>query len=920
MSPACRTAPIVVSILGALAGPAIGGPAPAGDDRCIVRPRSLAEFRALGLSDGEATRRAARAAARVGPSALRRLDAIGCLVVRVPPGEPAAAYADRLMRSGDYRFVEIDRPIPAAIAPDDPLYPSQWHLTTIGAPTAWALVAGAPEIVIAIADSGIDLDHPDLAPLLVPGYNAVDDLAQADGGLVDGLTDHGTEVAGCVGAVTDNAFGIAGLCPNARLMPIRVSNEANDMALISDINAGAIWAAEHGATVVNASFSNVTSPSVALTGEYLASLGAHFVWAAGNAASSLGSDDPAHVTVVGATTVADALAAFSNTGAAVDLVAPGVSIQTTKIDGFAAPNGTSFASPIVSGVLAMVRSMNPALTTVAAEYVVTSTAADLGEPGEDLSFGAGRVDAAAAVALAAHGARRPLAPIAIDDSLWMLKAGEPIVLSPLANDLDLNGDAFGLTAFDASAAHGLVTEKGDGTSELLYEPDECFEGFASVGYTIADVGGLTDSATIAIGVAAPPQFDAGTLYTTPGFGVPNRIEAADIDLDGDADMLAVYTDVLKTITVWRNDGGTFVNGGSIAASLFSAVTISVADLVGDDCPDIVVVEPLANRLTVIPGSCGSFASPIVSTVTQPGAVVARTIDGQDFDANGDGVGDVAFAATGFPTALNVLLGNGDGTFTPAGTLAVLPQPNYLELADLTGDGIVDLVSLGAGGGELRVVTITSAGGLVAHSTTTSTGTPGDLAIADVNGDGALDAVVASTGALGSLTGFVVHLNDGSGQLLPPTAFTAAGSFPEGLGVADFDGDGDADLALAQLLSNDVALFPGLDSGAGDLIVPVSLPLATGTGPQDIAILDADGDGAPDIAALVHGGGSRHVRVFRSRAGGSASGDLNGDGTVGPQDLAVLLGAWGTAGADLDGDGVTGPEDLTILLGAWGGCG
>ena len=147
-------------------------------------------------------------------------------------------------------------------------FPDQWHLAMINALDAWDIETGNPALIIAICDSGIDTDHPDLAGALVPGYNAVDGLPQSEGGEVEGLTNHGTQVAGTAAAIGNNGIGVSGVCWDLSIMPIRVSNVANDMAFLSDLNAGARWAASNGARIVNVSFSGVTSSTVAESGAF----------------------------------------------------------------------------------------------------------------------------------------------------------------------------------------------------------------------------------------------------------------------------------------------------------------------------------------------------------------------------------------------------------------------------------------------------------------------------------------------------------------------------------------------------------------------------------------------------------------------------------------------------------------------------
>lgn len=281
-------------------------------DRLLVRATSESRLIAAGATPSDAARRRAAALRAIG-TPIGRIEPWDISVIRPPAGIDPIDFARRLAARGDYDLVQFDVEVAAVRRPDapnDPLYPTQWHLARIAAPVAWSITTGDPDVVVAVCDSGIDLDHPDLAPLLVPGYNAVDHLAQASGGQVDGLTDHGTEVAGCVAAATGNGVGIAGLGWDLRLMPIRVSNQANDTANLADIVNGVLWAVDHGALVVNVSFSGVETTFASDAGAYARTHGATVLWAAGNAASSLGTIDPANLLVVGATDQNDALASF----------------------------------------------------------------------------------------------------------------------------------------------------------------------------------------------------------------------------------------------------------------------------------------------------------------------------------------------------------------------------------------------------------------------------------------------------------------------------------------------------------------------------------------------------------------------------------------------------------------------------------
>src|SRR5690606_15312476 len=119
---------------------------------------------------------------------------------------------------------------------------------------AWAITTGSQEIVIAVVDSGVKLDHPEFAGRLAPGYDFIngDDQPDDDQG-------HGTHVAGVIAAALDNGQGMAGMCPNCRIMPVKVLDE-NNIGSWSSLAQGVLFAADHGARVINLSLgANVSS-------------------------------------------------------------------------------------------------------------------------------------------------------------------------------------------------------------------------------------------------------------------------------------------------------------------------------------------------------------------------------------------------------------------------------------------------------------------------------------------------------------------------------------------------------------------------------------------------------------------------------------------------------------------------------------
>jgi thermitase len=350
--------------------------------RILVHPRA-------GLTDGQLDE-------ILRPHGGRRvgvIEGINVHVVELPAHASEMALARLLARHPHLKHAELDVAYPPALAPNDPSYPSEWHLTRISSPAAWNTTTGAGS-VIAVLDSGVDGSHPDLIAALVPGWNTYGN----DNDTRD-VYGHGTQVAGTAAAVGDNARGVAGVAFGARIMPVRVTDAAG-YAYTSLIAQGLVWAADHGARVANLSFQGVTSSSTVVSAaQYFRGKSGVVVAAAGNTGAAASYPQTTAITSVSATNSADARTSWSSYGNFVNLAAPGSGIwTTTRGGGYASVSGTSFSSPIVAGVYALMMAVNPSLAPGALDRILTGTARDLGSAGWDQYYGWGRVEAAAAVA------------------------------------------------------------------------------------------------------------------------------------------------------------------------------------------------------------------------------------------------------------------------------------------------------------------------------------------------------------------------------------------------------------------------------------------------------------------------------------------------------------------------------------------
>jgi serine protease len=301
--------------------------------------------------------------------------------------------------------------VPATVswAAGDPLRKDQWALTHIDAVQAWGTAKGAGA-TIAIVDTGIDLSHPDLKSKIVSAWTCIDSC-KAGGNDDNG---HGSHVAGIAAAVTDNGEGVSGVAPKAKLIAVKVLDK-NGKGFTSDVALGIKWAADKGARVVNLSLGPEVGLSLDVLGagevsdavDYAWNKGAVVVAAAGNDALPFTSYTfTANLLVVGATGPDDRLASYSTAGAGVDVYAPGGDATTatcTKRDcivsaykdgGYATMDGTSMATPQVSGIAALLRSQGRNNSQTVSRIKSTT---------EDSADGFPRVNAAKAVGAPATG-------------------------------------------------------------------------------------------------------------------------------------------------------------------------------------------------------------------------------------------------------------------------------------------------------------------------------------------------------------------------------------------------------------------------------------------------------------------------------------------------------------------------------------
>jgi subtilisin family serine protease len=341
-------------------------------------------------------------------------------VVRAAPGRLTEALA---ALQADPAVVVAEPDAPVRALSNDPWYHLQYSLENVGqwggtpdadidAPEAWQRSRGAAQVV-AVVDTGVDLDHPDLASRLLTANRY--DWVQGDS-VPDDANGHGTHVAGIVAAETDNLAGIAGVAPQASILPLRVL-DADGNGWTSHIMAAFARAGDLGVPIVNASLGGSTA-SESLQRTIREHPNTLYVVAAGNDGRNNDATptypcayDLPNIVCVGASDYNDQRAYFSNYGtASVDLFAPGYFVYSTWpwVQMYEPMSGTSMASPHVAGVAALARGAAPSLGTAALKQALLASV-DRPPGVAGVSVTGGRLNADGAVA-AALGVERTVVP------------------------------------------------------------------------------------------------------------------------------------------------------------------------------------------------------------------------------------------------------------------------------------------------------------------------------------------------------------------------------------------------------------------------------------------------------------------------------------------------------------------------------
>nr|WP_241154416.1 S8 family peptidase [Staphylospora marina] len=286
-------------------------------------------------------------------------------------GQSVDAMVKKYKQDPNVEYAEPNYIYHATWIPNDPYFSAyQWGPQKVQAPAAWDVTRGSSSVLVAVIDTGVQMNHPDLSGKVVAGW----DFVYNDGDPSDG-NGHGTHVAGIVAASTNNGVGIAGMAPNVRILAVRVL-DSNGSGTLANVASGIRYAADNGAKVINLSLGG-SSGSTTLQDavNYAWNKGVVVVAAAGNSNTSAPSY-PAYYSnaiAVASTTSSDTRSSFSNYGSWVDVAAPGSDIASTYIgSSYVYLSGTSMAAPHVAGLAGLLASQGRSAANIRAAIEQTA--------------------------------------------------------------------------------------------------------------------------------------------------------------------------------------------------------------------------------------------------------------------------------------------------------------------------------------------------------------------------------------------------------------------------------------------------------------------------------------------------------------------------------------------------------------------
>jgi hypothetical protein len=414
---------------------------------------------------------------------------------------------------------------------------------------------------------------------------------------------------------------------------------------------------------------------------------------------------------------------------------------------------------------------------------------------------------------------------------------------------DVDGDGKPDVIVGGDATTWIVHGHGDGTfdppqaypsggsARAIIATDLSGDGIADVALASTASGVVTLWLGAAGGVPAPREF--------PTAHGPTALALADIDGDHKLDAFVLDGTAASVSVLLGAGAGTFTAKHDAATGTLPH-TLAIADFDGDGIPDAATANQTANSVSVLRGHHdGTLAARLDTTagIMNPTAVVAA-------DFTSDGKPDLVVANGSDQRALQVLVGNGDGTFTAGARISLGTEIAQLVAADLDGNGQLDVVAATGPYGYVEVFPSNGDGTFQSpFAYGVSYGAP-SVGTGDFDGDGHLDVAVVSSSTTVSpgYRGYVAVLHGNGDGTLGAPAYYAAGWQPEAIAIGDLDGDGKLDCAVADVANNSTSVLRGNGDGT---FKPMEVH-AAGASPTGVAIGDIDGDGKPDVVTANFG--------------------------------------------------------------------
>jgi len=686
-------------------------------------------------------------------------------IAKIEKGKNISEVIKELSAMPEVKYAEPNFPIYLCSVPDDPLLDSQWYLNntgqtyqtsagtftngTSGADIGWldsydAAELPTNEIIIAVIDTGTDYTHQDITNKMWRNVdeiiNGIDDdfngyvddiygtdIANGDGNPIDD-NGHGTHVAGTIAAQTDNGIGVAGVCPGAKIMALKIfdysgrGNSANGIAAI-------FYAANMGAKVANCSWGG-SAPQQALQDAitYANELGCAVVCAAGNNGANLKFFPAGYegTTAIAATDSNDEKASFSNYGTFIDFCAPGEEILNLRAHGtyegykgnvptltsqYMMASGTSMASPVAAGAMGLLMLERPGhqpwiYTKVISESSDTNIFSIGVNTNITTKLGGGRLDIPAMLSYMSTNAfidaymeypkafSQEAGPG--DTNLVYVKVGTwefPVENVTVRARVLTDGITIKSQNYSLGNIAGFTTEKiPAGTFDVIVKEDAVFGSIQRVEFDLEVDGVVFETKKIAFKIFS---------------GDVREITVYDLDGDGSKEIIGVKykalqvfdeTGILKWYTTISAEGGLSPNilGGPV-----------VGDIDGDGKGEIVVVE--LEYLWVMPYYSRVYVYEDDGTVKDGWPVDVTSIIGTSYaqpptlaDLDNDGEMEIIICGQ-YGNYSRYAVFNSDGTFVKQKTSPIEGYaPTMLAVGDINQDGTNEIVNIERGDGKAVV--------------------------------------------------------------------------------------------------------------------------------------------------------------------------------------------------------------------------